>query len=120
MEVGRYLKGVEKDLKGAAREYFKLFSEKNSDRIRDMLDLRSSLIDWEIDVQGRDNIIEAVKAVFGSVDQIFVDPLHLYREGNIVIGDLLITINGKDKIKVIDVLEFSPQGKIKSINAYKQ
>ncbi|HLC90283.1 MAG TPA: hypothetical protein VJI15_00790 [Candidatus Nanoarchaeia archaeon] len=120
MEAGRDLKKVKKDFKGAAREYFQLFSDKNSDKISDMLDSKALLIDWENNIQEKDNIIEAVKAIFESVERIFVEPLNIYQDGNVIIGDLLITINGKEKIRVIDILEFSLQGKIKSIKAFKQ
>lgn len=42
-----------------------------------------------------------------------------YEDNNTVCCEILITINGIDKIQVIDVITFNEQTKIESIKAYK-
>ena len=105
--------------KEIARVYFENFSNKNIAALSEQFDPECSLRDWEINAVGKEEVIEANKGIFDSVESIHVNPLNLYAEAQTVIGDLLITVNGAEKIFVVDIIEFTLEGKIKSIKAYK-
>jgi len=61
----------------------------------------------------------ANKNIFDNVKTIEVMSISKYEDNNTVCCEILITINGIDKIQVIDVITFNEQTKIESIKAYK-
>ncbi len=102
-----------------AKKYFKTFSNKDIQGLGEMFDINCSLRDWEINVTGKDKVLEANKKIFDSVETIEVQAQNIYCDENIIIADLLITVNNMEKLLVVDIIEFSENGKIISIRAYK-
>ena len=45
--------------------------------------------------------------------------ISLYEDGDTVIAELLISIDGKERILVTDILQFTDEGKIVGVRAYK-
>ena len=99
--------------------YFELFSNKEIESLRLMFDKNIKLRDWEIDVKGIDDVINANLKIFNSVDSIKVKPLLVVEDDKCVFAELDIVINGKDSIKVVDIIEFNEKSKITSIRAFK-
>ena len=99
--------------------YFELFSNKEIESLRLMFDKNIKLRDWEIDVKGIDDVINANLKIFNSVDSIKVKPLLVVEDDKCVFAELDIVINGKDSIKVVDIIEFNEKSKIVSIRAFK-
>lgn len=106
-------------IESLALQYFKTFSEKNSKKLSQLFDENISLMDWEIEITGKQNVLDFNKKLFDNVDSIKVEIIDLVSNENIVMAELLITINGINKINVVDVLVFSNL-KIKKIRAYKR
>ena len=103
-----------------SKKYFELFSNKDIERLKEMFDLNCSLQDWEINVNGKEEVLKANKKIFDSVETIEVQAQNIYCDGNVIIADLLITINNADKLFVVDIIQFNEEGKIQSILAYKR
>jgi hypothetical protein len=101
-----------------AKKYFEAFSNKDVSGLSEMFTDDCTLRDWDNRSVGKEAVVEANKKIFDSVDTIVVEVLNLYSDGNIVVADLLITINGKDELLVVDILEFK-DGKVRSVRAYK-
>tara|TARA_B100000886_G_C19996162_1_gene316098 strand:- start:92 stop:421 length:330 start_codon:yes stop_codon:yes gene_type:complete len=99
--------------------YFKLFSEKNIFLLREMFSDDISLIDWEINAVGIDEVVEQNLKIFNSVSSIEVKLKSYMNEGKRFAAELEIFINEKDVINVVDIIEFDEKGFIKSIRAYK-
>jgi hypothetical protein len=106
-------------LKELSVNYFNLFSNKEIESLKLMFDRNIKLRDWEIDVVGIDDVIKANLKIFNSVDSIKVKPLLIVEGDKCVFAELDIVINGKDSIKVVDIIEFNEKSKITSIRAYK-
>ena len=106
-------------MKNIALEYFQAFSQKNLIALRGMFAPSVVLTDWEINTSGIDGVLETNAAIFSAVNSITAVPLKVYVDGNTVIAELEITINGTERIKVVDILEFTEAGKISAIRAYK-
>lgn len=101
-----------------ALNYFRSFASKDLDRLRDLLHPDVTLRDWVIDVKGRDHVLAATKGIFDQFSSIRVTPLNVHVDGNTVIGELEITLDA-ERIRVVDMIEYSPDRKIRAIRAYK-
>ena len=108
-----------KNIKDSAQSYFKIFSEKNINGLREMFDDNVTLRDWEIDKQGIENVLKANLNIFQNVKTIKVIPQNIVSENNFVFAELKIIVNGDEELKVVDIIEFNKKGKIISIKAFK-
>jgi len=106
------------NLETLAEDYFEAFSHKDLDTLALMFHDDVELRDWEISAEGIDEVLEANQKIFDSVTSIKVTPDALYSDGDTVIAELIIDINGKEKLLVVDILTFE-NDLIKSIRAYK-
>ena len=106
------------NIKDIALSYFKTFSEKNIDGLREMFDNNISLRDWDIDKKGIQSVLNANLNIFQSVKSINAIPQNIISENNFVFAELKIVVND-DELKVVDLIEFNKKGKIISIKAFK-
>ena len=108
-----------KNIKDTALSYFKTFSEKNIDGLREMFDDNVTLRDWDIDKQGIENVLKANLNIFQNVKTIKAIPQNIVSENNFVFAELKIIVNGDEELNVVDIIEFNRKGKIISIKAFK-
>jgi ketosteroid isomerase-like protein len=101
-----------------ALTYFRSFSSKDLDLLCDLLHPTITLRDWVIEVKSRDNVLASMKDIFDQFATIQVVPLNVLVDGNTVIAELEITLDD-ELIKVVDIIEYSPDWKICAIRAYK-
>ena len=106
------------NIKDTALSYFKTFSEKNIDGLREMFDDNVTLRDWEIDKKGIESVLEANLNIFQNVKTINAIPQKIISENNFVFAELKIVVND-DELKVVDLIEFNKKGKIIAIKAFK-
>ena len=106
-------------MKEIAEKYFKLFSDKDLDALEPLFDERATLRDWEIEAEGKSDVFAAMKNIFDSVESIQVDPLRTYIWENTVVAELDITVNNSEKLAVVDIIDFTDEGKIFGIRAFK-
>lgn len=106
-------------IKDAAFKYFRAFAEKDISSLRAMLTPAVSLRDWDIFAEGLDEVIAANLKIFNAVKTIAVTPIDVFLDGNTVVAELNIEIDGTEPLKVVDILVFDRDGKICAIRAYK-
>ena len=106
------------NIKDTALSYFKTFSEKNIDGLREMFDDNVTLRDWDINNQGIESVLKANLNIFQNVKTINAIPQNIISENNFVFAELKIVVND-DELKVVDLIEFNKKGKIISIKAFK-
>jgi hypothetical protein len=106
-------------LKNLALAYFNAFSNKDINALTGMFNSQVTLRDWEISAVGMSAVVEANKKIFNNVDTIKVTPVALYQEDYTVVAEIDILVNGKDSLKVTDVITFNDKGEIVSVKAYK-
>ena len=106
------------NIKDTALSYFKTFSEKNINGLREMFDDNVTLRDWDIDKKGLESVLEANLNIFQNVKTINAIPQNIISENNFVFAELKIVVND-DELKVVDLIEFNKKGKIVSIKAFK-
>lgn len=113
------MNSTEMAIKSIARDYFSAFSKKDLNKLKQFFSRNISLRDWETLALGRDEVCQANKIFFDTVATIDVDLINIFVDGYNLIGDLIITIDSKETIKVVDIIEFDQDLKIISIKAYK-
>ena len=101
-------------------KYFEDFSNKDLEKLSDIFSEEITLQDWDIHAEGKQNVLEANKNIFNSVDTISVNLNELYIDDNVATCIIEIVINNEETLKVIDVIKIDTNGKIKEISAYKQ
>jgi hypothetical protein len=67
----------------------------------------------------REDVVAIYEKIFNSVKSIVVTPRALYKDGDTIIAELLISINSDEQILVTDIITFNEAGKIISVRAYK-
>ena len=101
-------------------KYFEDFSNKDLEKLSDIFSEEITLQDWDIHAEGKQNVLEANKNIFNSVDTISVNLNQLYIDDNVATCIIEIVINNEETLKVIDIIKIDTDGKIKEISAYKQ
>ena len=101
-------------------KYFKDFSNKDLEKLSDIFSEEITLRDWDILAEGKQNVLEANKNIFNSVDTISINLNELYIDDNVAACIIEIVINNEETLKVIDIIKIDTDGKIKEISAYKQ
>lgn len=105
--------------KNNAQKYFNAFERRDIDALRKLFDSGIVLRDWDIEIAGVEKILKANLEFFKNFHKIRIKIINLYIDHATVIGELYITLNDSISIKVVDILEFTADGKIKSIRAFK-
>jgi len=101
-------------------KYFKLFSNKDLDGLQDLFDKDVSLKDWDINVEGFNNTVQAFHNIFTSVEVIDVTIKDIYGANNKFTCVIEIDIDNLATLKVVDLIIVTDDGLIDSISAYKQ
>ena len=84
-----------------------------------MFDSNIKLWDWEVDVQGINEVIKANLNIFNSVDSIRVKPILIVEKDNFIFAEIEIIVNDNDILEVVDIIKFNSDSKIIGIRAFK-
>lgn len=103
-----------------AKKYFDSFSKKDIQNLKNIFSEDIILKDWEIEATGINDVLEANKKIFNSVESITVTPKNIYQDDFVLICEIDIIINKAEKLKVVDILKFNEHYKIEEVSAFKQ
>lgn len=110
------------DIKQLTRDYFEAFQNKDLFRLAELLnDDECHLRDWITEKSSKQEVLLLNQGLFKNVDSIKVHIDNIYVQGNTSVSEIEIALNfkeKKDRILVVDILEFTEEGKIESIKAY--
>jgi len=116
-----------KDIRELTENYFAAFSSKNEDQLREIYDENFSLRDWLAEAQGRERVLDLNKQFFNAYPDFELRVLHTFVDGNVSISEIVIklkdatpgeTDTGEKDLLVVDVIEFSEEGKMQAARAY--
>ena len=109
------------DIKQLTINYFNAWNNHNLDKLKDLFSDSCSLRDWDINVSGKEKVIEANSNIFNSLANIRANIINIYIDSNskTTVSELIIELNENDKLRVIDVITFNSNGLIETIKAYK-
>jgi len=108
------------DVESKVRDYLRYFADKDISKLRDCLAENCVLNDWEQGVIGRENILGALSSFYESAKDIGIYILTVYVEDFVGIAQFRLEIDDRDPLEVVDIIIFDDDGKIVSIEAYKQ
>lgn len=98
-------------------KYFEAFNNKDLDTLSTLYSNDVRLIDWDIDIEGKEEVLNANKGLF---DLDFTLKLNkTYQIENITFNEITITI-GEDVLNIMDVITFNEKFEIENITAYKR
>ncbi len=101
-------------------KYFKNFESKKLKNLEKQFANDIHLKDWEIDIQGKNNVLNANKNIFNQFNTIKIVVHDLTQNNSKIIAEISVCLNNNINLNVIDVLEFDFLNNIKKIYAYKQ
>ena len=109
------------NLNQLAENCFKVWNDHKIDELKNLFSNDCSLRDWNINVSGKKDVLNANQKFFDDLPKIKAHVVNLYisDKQNTSIAELIIDINETEKIKVVDVITFNSLGLINSIRAYK-
>ena len=110
------------DIKTLTSNYFEAFQNKDLFRLNDLFDDDECYLrDWITEKTSKQEVLLLNKNLFANIQSIKVHVDNIYVQGNTSVSEIEIVLDHgdkKDRILVVDVLDFTEEGKIKSIRAY--
>lgn len=99
--------------------YFQSFCKKDTASLEVLFSDSIILTDWEVQIVGKQNVLDFNQRFFDSMDYIRIDVDKVAVGLDTVIAEIKVIIPGA-KVAVVDVIEFDQDNKIKQIRAYKR
>lgn len=111
---------MEKKLINISKYYFRIFANKNLDKLKKLFTKDKILIDWENKIIGRRKVLNFCKNLFEK-NEIKIKVIKIYTLKNryTTSCQIEITLNKKNFLRVVDIIYFNKNYKIKKIEAYK-
>jgi hypothetical protein len=98
--------------------YMDAFNRRDMVALQAVLDEHASLVDWEVSASGRNAMIAATEAIVGGA-KLHITVRRVLMDSPLAVADLVIRINDQINLEVLDLFEFTPEGLIKSVRAFK-
>ncbi len=103
------------------RQYFTNFVHANREKLSDQLSDDASLVDWDINVYGKEVVLAAFDNIWSSLSDISVEVISMDFIANQAYCTITISAPElENPLNVIDVIGFNDQNEICSITAYKR
>lgn len=100
--------------------YFQSFCKKDSASLEVLFSDNILLTDWDVQIVGKQNVINFNQRFFNSVNAIRIDVDKVAVGLNTVIAEIKVIIDNVVVAAVVDVIDFDQDNKIKEIRAYKR
>lgn len=107
------------DVEALTRKFISAYEEKDIAAIAGMFSPDVILRDWNSEVVGYEAAIQEYTNNFRGADTLAIKIHNVLTSGLSAAAVLEIVLDGVETLRVVDVLSFSAEGKIKSIVAYK-
>jgi hypothetical protein len=97
--------------------YFEAFNNKSIQKLSQLYSPTIRLVDWDIDISGREEVLNANSELFNLDFELKVNKT--YQINNKTFNEITITI-GEDVLEIMDVITFNKEFQIENITAYKR
>jgi len=102
-----------------AVDYIAVFNRHDLDGLGALFDDAVTLRDWTLEASGREAVLAANRSIFEAVPKIAVTILQSVVDGHRVALELDIAVDENERIKVVDLLEFTEAGRLIAVRAFK-
>ena len=108
------------NLKTKANIYFRLFTSKNINKLKEIFDQKIILKDWMVKINGKKKVISFNEKIFKNVDVIKVKVVETFvnSKKNSIACKIVINLD-RLRLNVVDIIYFNKKGNISKIEAYK-
>ena len=93
------------------------FNTKDIVTLANLLSDNIKLIDPDVDITGKDNVIEMLKALFSKYDSLQFESKDIFVDGNTTIIEFTLKLNG-ELVSGVDIIEWDQEKRIASFKAY--
>ena len=107
------------DTEALARRFLAAYAAKDLPTIDGLLSDDTLLRDWNLERLGREAFLAETQANFAQAQTIDIDILDLHATPRSVAAEVLITVNGSIRLRVVDVFEFNDDGRVRALRSYK-
>ena len=104
--------------KKIVNRYFNCFNNKDILNLSKLFSQNIRLRDWEIDVKGKNAVINANEKIFNQFPNIKVKIIKLYHIENYIFSIIKIKLNKIKTIEVLDQFQFNKKNLISNIRAF--
>jgi hypothetical protein len=101
------------------RQCLLAYEAKDIDTIAGMFSSDVTLRDWNLEVQGKPAAIQEFKKNFEQAKSLKIEIKRVFQSVVGAAAELEITVNGEEKLNVVDVMTFNDAGQITEIISYK-
>lgn len=108
---------------GVIQEYFSAWNTRDVEKLTNLFAENCTLKDWDIDVSGRDAVIEANINIWKAVPDIHILVHKIITDDTLHAGHGQITVTSNQEnllLPVVDIFNFNNDNKILQVSAYKQ
>jgi len=99
--------------------FLKSYEAKDIDAIADMLADDVHLQDWNLEAHGKDAVLAETLKNFRDAEHLQLQVRQFYEGSGCAAARLRIVVNRSVALEVVDTIEVNPDGKVRSIRAYK-
>lgn len=107
------------DVEAITRKFISAYQHKDIASIAEMFSQDVILRDWNSEVVGFEEAIVEYRKNFQAAESLSIEIKNLLVTGFIAAAELEIVVSGVETLRVVDVLSFGEDMKIRSIVAYK-
>ncbi|CNB27458.1 SnoaL-like domain [Yersinia intermedia] len=100
-----------------AEMYIDAFNTKDIVTLANLLSDNIKLIDPDVDITGKDNVIEMLKVLFSKYDSLQFESKDIFVDGNTTIIEFTLKLNG-ELVSGVDIIEWDQEKRIASLKAY--
>lgn len=109
------------DLRKCAAAYVSAFGQRDLATLGEIFDEGVTLRDWSIEAKGKSAVLEAARTIFSATRSLQIDVTKMVvdTEARTVVAELDVVFDASEHLRIVDLLEFSPEGLLSAIRAYK-
>lgn len=99
--------------------FLQAYEARDIDAIAPMLADEVRLQDWNLIAEGKPAVLAETLRNFRDAEQLRIEVRQLFGAEGCAAARLRIVVNGSIELEVVDTIEVDPDGRIRSIRAYK-
>lgn len=102
-----------------ARRFLAAYAAKDLATIAGLIHDEVLLRDWNLERRGRAAFLAETQSNFDNAESLAIDIEHLHATPHSVAAEVLITVNGSLRLRVVDVFDFDAAGRVAAVRSYK-
>lgn len=107
------------DNEALARRFLTAYAAKDLDTIMSSITEDVLLRDWNLEVRGAQAFRAETQRNFDDARALEVDIVQLHATPSSVAAEVLITVDGSIRLRVVDVFDVDAQGRVTAVRSYK-